>query len=61
MLELHNIITVSHVVAYQIVLLLFYEWGWQGGVLIVMKNDHFLVFLAVWVFFSIFSPMFLGR
>ena len=57
MLELHSIITVSHVVAYPIVLLLFYEWSWQGGVFIVMKNDRFLIFLAVWVLF----PMFLGR
>ena len=30
---------------------LFYEGSWQGGVLKVMKNNHFLVFLAVWGFF----------
>ena len=36
---------------------LFYGWGWQGVVFIVMKNDHFLVFLTVWVLF----PKFLGR
>ena len=47
MLELRKIISVSHVVACPIVYLLIYEWGWQGGVFIVMKKDHFLVFLAV--------------
>ena len=52
MLKLHKIIRVSHVVAYQIVFILFYERSWQGGVLKVMKNDYFLVFLAVWVLFS---------
>ena len=57
MLELLKIIRVSHAVAYQIVFLLFYERRWQGGMFIVMKNDHFLVFLAVWVLF----PTFLGR
>ena len=35
----------------------FYERGEQGGVFKVMKNDHFLLFLAVWVF----SPKFLSR
>ena len=29
----------------------------QGGVLKLMKNDDFLVFLAAWAF----SPMYLGR
>ena len=29
---------------------LFYERGWGGGVFEIMKNDHVLVFLAVWVF-----------
>ena len=57
MLELLKIIRVSHAVAYQIVFLLFYERRWQGGMFIVMKNDHFLVFLAVWVLFLTF----LGR
>ena len=36
---------------------LFPERGWQGAVFKVMKNDHFLVFLAVWILFS----KFLGR
>ena len=46
-----------HVVACLIAFLLFYEGGWQEGVFKVMKNDCFLVFLAVWVLF----PKFLGR
>ena len=33
---------------------LFYEHGCQGGVLKIMKNDHFLVFLAVLVLFPKF-------
>ena len=56
MLELHKIIRLTHRVACPIVFILFYERGWQGGVLKVMKNDHFLGFLAVWVL----SPKFLG-
>ena len=32
---------------------LFYERGWQGGVFKVMKNDHSLVFLALWGLFKI--------
>ena len=28
--------------------------GQQGGVFKVMKNNHFLVFLGVWVFFHNF-------
>ena len=36
---------------------LFYEKDWQGGVFKFMKNDHFLVHLAVLIFF----PKFLGR
>ena len=28
-----------------------FEWSWQRGVFKVMKDDHLLVFLAVWVFF----------
>ena len=57
MLELHKIIGVSHVVACPIVFLLCYERGWQGGKFKVMKNDHFLMILAVWFLF----PNFLGR
>ena len=44
MLELHKITGVSHLVEFPIVISLFYERGWQGGVLKVMKNDRFLVF-----------------
>ena len=47
MLKLHNMIKVSHAIAYQIVflfLLLIYDRDWQEGVLKVTKNDHFLVF-----------------
>ena len=36
---------------------LFHDQGWQGEVLRVMKNDPFLVLLAVWVLF----PKLLGR
>ena len=51
MLELRKIIRVSHVVRWTIVFILFYEQSWQGGVFKIMKTDHFLVFLAVWVLF----------
>ena len=47
----------SHAVAYSIVFILFCEQGWDGGVFKVMKKDHFVVFLAVWVVF----PKFVGR
>ena len=57
MIQLHKIIRASHAIGCPIVFLLFYEWGWQGGVFIIMKNDHFLEFLAVWVLF----PKFLSR
>ena len=40
-----------------IIFILFDNPDWQGGVLKLMKNDHFLVFLAVLVLF----PEFLGR
>ena len=33
------------------------DQGQQGGILKLMKNGHFLVFLVVWVFL----PKFLGR
>ena len=55
-LELHETIRVSHVVAGPIVFILFYDRDGQGGVFNVMKNDHLLIFLAVWVLF----PKFLG-
>ena len=48
---------VSHVDACPIAFILFYERSWQEEVLRFMKNDQFLVFLAVWVLF----PMFMGR
>ena len=57
MLELHKIITVSHAVVFPIIFLLLCGRDWQGGVLKLMKNDHLLVYLAVWVLF----PKFLGR
>ena len=56
MLELH-LIRVSHAVACPKVYCLFFEWGWQGGVFIVMENGHFLVFLEVLIIF----PKFLVR
>ena len=39
------------------VLILFYERSWQGGVFKVMINDNFLVLLAI----SVFFPKFLER
>ena len=54
MLELHKIIRVSHAAALPIVFVLFYERGWQGGIIKVMKNDHFLIFLAVLIVFPKF-------
>ena len=57
MLELHKIIRVPHIVARPFVFVLFYEQCWQGGVFRVVRNDNFLVFLAVWVLFFTF----LGR
>ena len=30
---------------------LFYHQDWQGGVFKLMKNIHFLAFLAVWFLF----------
>ena len=53
----HEMIRVLHVVACPIVFILSYDQSWQRGVFKVMKNDHFLLFLAVWVLF----PKFLGR
>ena len=57
MIELHKIIRFSHVVACPIVFILFYERSRQGRVFKVMKNDEFLVLLAIWVIF----PKFLGK
>ena len=50
-------IRVSHIVARPIVFTLFYERSCQGGMFKIMKNNHFVVFPAVWVLF----PKFLGR
>ena len=33
---------------------MFYERSWQGGVFKIKKNDHFLVFLVVWILFQSF-------
>ena len=46
MLELNKLKSVSHVVAFAVVFILFYEQGWQGGVFKIIKNDDFLVFLV---------------
>ena len=56
-LKLREMLRVLHANAYTILFILFYEQDWQGGVLKLIKNDHFSVFLAVWVFL----PNFLGR
>ena len=56
-LQVHKIIRVSHAVTFPIVFILFYDRDGQGGVFKVMKNDHFLRVLAIWVLF----PTFLGR
>ena len=52
-LELHETIRVSYVVVCSIVFILFYDRDVEDGVLKHMKNDHLLVFLAVWVLFSL--------
>ena len=49
MLELHEIIRVLHIVACPIVFILLYDRDRQGVLFKLMKNDHFFVFLAVWV------------
>ena len=43
-----------HVVTCPIIFILFDYPDWQGGMLKLMKTDHFLVFLAVWVLFLMF-------
>ena len=40
-----------HVVTCPIIFILFDDPDWQRGMLKLMKTDHFLVFLAVWVLF----------
>ena len=53
-IELYEMIRVSYIIARPIVFILFYDRGWQGEVFKIMKIDHFLVFLAVLVFFPKF-------
>ena len=48
-LELHEIIRVSHLVTCPVVFILFNDWGWHGGVTKIVKKDHFLVLIVVWV------------
>ena len=57
MLELHKMIRMSDVVVCPIVFISFYGRSREGRVFKIMKNDHILVFLAVWVL----SPTFFGR
>ena len=56
-LEMHEMIRISYLVACPLAFNLFCDRGQQGGVLKPTKNDHFLVFLVVWVLFH----KFLGR
>ena len=56
-LELHEMIRVPHVLACPIDFNLLCDRVQQEGVLRRTQNDHFLVFLAVFVLF----PKFLGR
>ena len=57
MLDLHLATRVPHLVACPTIFIWFYDRDWQGGVLKLMKNDHFLVFLTIW--FRV--PIFLAR
>ena len=50
--KLHKMIRVLHVVVCLIIFILFHGRNWQGGVFKVMKNDYFLVLLAVWILSS---------
>ena len=50
-LKSHKTRRISHVIECPIVFILFYERHRQGGVFKSMKNDHFQVFLAIWVLF----------
>ena len=47
MLELHEIVSMSHVVACQIDFKLLCAQGQLGGVVKLTKNDYFLVFLTI--------------
>lgn len=55
MLELHGMIIVPHVVACLMDFNLFSDRVQQPGVLKPTKNDHFQIFLTVWVLFLKFS------
>ena len=57
LLKLHEVIRVLNLVAFAIIFVLFDDSDWLGVVLELMKNDQFLVLLAVWVLFH----KFLGR
>ena len=48
-LKLHEKIRALHAFVCPILFILFGYLDWQGIVLKLMKNHHFLVFLAVWV------------
>ena len=52
-LELHETIRVSYAVVCPIVFTLFYDRDVEEEVLKHMKNDHLLVFLAVWLLFPL--------
>ena len=54
MLELHEIVSMSHVVVCQIDFKLLCAQGQLGGVVKLTKNDYFLVFLTI----RSFSPSF---
>ena len=56
-LELHEMMRVLHAAAWPFVFILLCDLNRQSGVLRLMKNAQFLVFLAVRVIF----PKFLGR
>ena len=52
---LHKVACPIVVVVVAVAFCCFMSEVWQGGVFKVMKNDYFLVFLTVWVFFLSFS------
>ena len=57
MLELHKIKKVSHLLACPTGFILFCEQMCMGGVFKFMKNDYFLVFLAVDPFLQDFGQV----
>ena len=58
MLQLHNLMKLSHVVACPIVFILFYDQSWQGGVFKFMKIDYFSsVFSALGHFSQVFGKV----